>query len=164
MIEIRSRRFLDLQRPRQRDVAVQMPLVKLVKYDRADTAQFLVGEHLPQQHAFGDVADACRARGDIVEANLIADLLAKLHAAIFRHPRRQHSGRQSPRLQNDDLLAIGAAPAEPAIEQHLRHLRGFARTRRRGQDQPPLLRQRRQQTAPVIPRLAGCARSLRKRV
>ena len=42
-------RLLNLQRTRERDVAVEMALVKLVEHDRRDAAQRRIERHLPQQ-------------------------------------------------------------------------------------------------------------------
>ncbi len=49
--------FLQIQRARQRDVAVKMPLVKFVEDQNGDAVQFRVVNHLPQQNAFGDETD-----------------------------------------------------------------------------------------------------------
>ena len=104
-------------------------------------AQIGIGKHLPQQNALGDEADARLRGGDLVEPDLVADFVAEPHAALLRHARREHPRRQPARLQHDDLAFL----REAVIEQNLRHLRRFARARRRLQDQPRLAFQRLQE-------------------
>src|SRR5712671_6511126 len=95
--------LLQIQRPRQRDVAVKMPLVKLVEDQRRDAAQFRVVNHLPQQDAFRDKTDFGFGRRDVLEADLIADFLPKLHAEFLRNSRREQASGEPARLQDDDL-------------------------------------------------------------
>ena len=94
---------LELQRPRQADVAVQVPLVKLVEDDRAHPAQPGVERHLPQQNALGDEADARRRRHARFEPDLVADRLPQRRADLLGHALRQQAGREPPRLQDDHL-------------------------------------------------------------
>ena len=116
--EIGPRRLLDLQSAGQGDVAVEMPFVKFVEDDRADTLQVVISQHLAQQHAFGHVTDPRGGRGDVVQPHLIAHLAAESHVSRLRDPRREHSRWQPARLQ-DRHLAIAQ---QTAVEQHLRHL------------------------------------------
>ena len=129
--KIGPRRFLDLQRAGQRDVAVEMPFVKFVEDDRADAVQVRISQHLAQQHAFGDITDPRGGGDDIVEPHLVADLAAEFHVSTLRDPRRKHTRWQPARLQ-DHHLAIAQ---QTAVEQHLRHLGRFARAGRRSENQ-----------------------------
>ncbi|HEV8723526.1 MAG TPA: hypothetical protein VGW77_23145 [Candidatus Binatia bacterium] len=121
--EIGPRRFLDLQSTRQRDVPVEMPFVKFVEYDRVDTFQVGISQHLAQQHAFGHVTNTRGRRGDIVQPHLIAHLATKFYLSSLRDPRREHSRRQAARLQDRHL----AVAQQSAVEQHLWHLGRMAR-------------------------------------
>ena len=118
----------------KRDVAVEMPFVKFVEDDGADTLQVGISQHPAQQHAFGHVTDARGGRGDVVEPHLIADLAAKLNVASLRDPRREHARGQPARLQDRHL----AVAQQTAVKQHLRHLGRFARAGGRGENQPLL--------------------------
>ncbi len=119
--------LLQLERAGERDVAVEMALVELVEEDRADAGQRGIGEHLAEQHAFGDEADAGARGDDLIEPNLVADFLARAsrRAPAPRGPRAcawpagAVAGRRSRRLR------------EAVVEQDLRDLRGFARAGRR---------------------------------
>ena len=51
-------RLLQLQRARERDVAVEMALVKFVEKDRRHVAQFRILDQLPQQNSFRDETNA----------------------------------------------------------------------------------------------------------
>ncbi len=111
-----------------------MALVKFVKDQRADAAQIRIDQHLPQEHAFGDVTDPCRGRDNIIQPHPVPDVAAKFHAARLRDPGRQHPGRQPARLQNDDL----AIAQKSTVEQHLRHLGRFSRAGWRSENQASL--------------------------
>ena len=126
--------LLQVQRPGQRDVAVEMALVELVEDQRGDPGQSPVLDHLPQQHAFGDEADAGLRAGDVLETDLVADLAAELGVPLPGDARGQQARGQPARLQDDDL----PASRQPVLQQHLRHLGGFAGTGRRRDDQPPV--------------------------
>jgi hypothetical protein len=117
----------------QRDVAVKMAFVKFVEDEDRNTAQHWVVNHLPEQNTFRYKPDFRLGRRDIFEADLVADLVSELDAEFLRHTRREQPCGQPARLENHDLPI-----AEQSMsEQHLRDLRGFAGTGRRGQDQPP---------------------------
>ena len=98
--QIGPRRFLDLQSAGQGDVPVEMPFVKFVEDDRADTPQVGIGQHPAQQHAFGDVTDARGGRANVVQPHLIAHLAAKFAVSSLRDPGREHSRGQAARLQD----------------------------------------------------------------
>jgi hypothetical protein len=114
-----TRFFLELESAGQRDVAVEVPFVKLIEQDRAHTVQLGIGEHPAQQHAFGHVADARVGGGDVVEPHLIAHLSAESCVSRPRDPGCEHACRQPARLQDRHLTIL----QQSAVEQHLRHLR-----------------------------------------
>ena len=51
--QVRPVQFLLIERAGERDVAIQMPLVKLIEQQRRDAAHIRIVNHLPQQHALG---------------------------------------------------------------------------------------------------------------
>ena len=73
--------------------------------------------------------------GDIVEANLVADFLAEPHAALVGDARGEHARGEAAWLEHHDL----AIAQQAVVEQHLRHLRGFARAGGRLQDHARVL-------------------------
>ena len=72
----------ELQRARQSDVAVKMPLVKFIEKNRGNSAQLRILEQLAEQNAFGYEANPRLRRGNFFETDLVADLVAKLTAAL----------------------------------------------------------------------------------
>ena len=92
--------LLQIQRAGQRDVAVKMPLVKFIEDEGGNAAQLRVVNHLPQQHAFGDEADFRFRRRDVLEADLVADFVAKFDAEFLRHARGEQARGQPARLEN----------------------------------------------------------------
>ena len=135
--QIGARGLLNLQRPRQGNVAVEMALVEFVEDQRIDAFQLGVGQHLAQENPLGNVADPRGRRSDIVQAHPITHFTAELDAARLRHPGGQQAGRQAARLQHRHL----AGAEQTAVEEHLRHLRRLARAGGRGQHQPFVRRQ-----------------------
>ena len=126
--------LLQIERARQRDVAVKMAFVKFVEDEDRNAAQLRIVNHLPEQNAFRYKTNFRLRRRDIFEADLVADFVAKLDAEFLRHARREQPRGQPARLENHDLPVA----EQPVPEQHLRDLRGFAGTGRRGQNQPPV--------------------------
>ena len=107
--------------------------MKFVEEDRTDVPQFRVAEHLAQEHALGNELDARVAAGLIVEADRVSDLAPQRHAPLPRHAGGEHPRGQAARLEDHDALAVRE---QPAVEKHLRHLRGLSRTGGRLEDQP----------------------------
>ena len=130
--KVGPRGFLDLQGAGEGDVAVEMAFVELVEEDRRDAGQHGVGEHLAQEDALGDVFDARAGAGNVVEADAVADLRAERRVAFARHAGGEHAGRQAAGLEGDNLPIA----EQPGIQEHLRHLRRFARAGGRLQDEP----------------------------
>ena len=87
--------------------------------------------------------------GALVEADLVADLVAEAGAALAGHPRRRQACREPPRLEHDDLAAAG----QPGVEQRARDPGGLAGARRRHQHRGAVRR------APPRPARPGPRRS-----
>ena len=130
--------LLQIERAGERDVAIEVPLVKLVEDDHADAAEAGIGEHLAQEHALGHEANARPGGADAVEPNLVPDFLAEPRLSLKGDARREHPRRQPPRLEDDDLASAGKA----VIEEHLRNLRRFSGAGRGLEDEPGVLSQR----------------------
>ena len=131
--QVRTDGSLQLQRPGEADVAVQVPFVKLVEHQRADSAQRRVERHLPQENAFRDIPDLRGLRHAGFEPDLVADRRAKRRAHLFGHAFGQQARRQPPRLQHYHLARI----QKSMTEQDLRQLCRLAGTRRGSHDEPP---------------------------
>ncbi len=112
------------------EVGIERAFVKFVEQHGGDAGQFGIVEDLPRENALGDDLDPRRARNLRAEADAVADGLAGALAERPRHPFGAGAGRDPPRLQHDDLLAV-----QPGrIEQRQRHPRGLAGAGRRHQD------------------------------
>ena len=136
--QVGPRGFLELQRLREGDIAVDVALVEFVEQDRGHARQIGLRQHLAQEDAFGLEMDARFGAADGLEADLVADLAAEFHAALFGHALGQQTRREAPGLEDDRLARVQRA----LVEQHLRHLGGLARTGGRGQDDAPRALQR----------------------
>ena len=112
-----------------------MSFVKFVEDQDRDSRQLRVINHLPQQEAFGHEANFRFRAGHVLEANLVTDFTTELHPEFFRHASGEQASGQSPGLKDHDLPLL----QEAVLEQHLRHLCGFARAGRCGQNQSPVL-------------------------
>ena len=116
---------MDLQRSGQTDVPEQVPFVKLVENQRADSLQPRIKRHLPQQDAFRHEPDF-RALGDTrIEPNLVAYQIAQRPARFLCYPPGEHARGQASRLQHHDLPVL----QKPMLEQHLGNLGRLAGTR-----------------------------------
>ncbi len=91
--QVGPRRFLDLQRAGEGDVAVEVAFVEFVEEDGGDAGQRGVAEHLAQEDALGDVLDAGAGAGDVVEADAVADLLRRATCRVRARRGRRASGR-----------------------------------------------------------------------
>jgi len=107
--------------------------VKLVEDEGRDAAQLRLVDHLAQEQAFGNEADARVGAGGVFEPNLVADLAAERSLSFPGNTRGQESRREPARLQDYDLPVAQKA----AVEQHLRNLGGLPRTRGGGDNEPP---------------------------
>ena len=120
--EIGPCRLLQIQRPCQADVAMQVPLVELVEDNRRDAPQFGIGEHLAEQNSLGDKQEPRVAGRNIIEADLVADLAAEFHSPLAGDPRREHPRGQPPGLE-DHTTTI---PQHATVEEDLGNLCRFA--------------------------------------
>ena len=136
--QVGPRGFLELEGLGEGDVAVDVALVEFVEQDCGDAGQVRLRKHLAQKDAFGLELDARGGAADGLEADLVADFAAELDAAFLGDALGQQARGEAAGLEHDGLA--GAQRAQ--VDQHLRHLRGFARTGRRGQDDPPRAFQR----------------------
>ena len=82
--QVRAKRFLNVQRSGQGDVAVKVPFVKFVEDDGLNAAQGRVLDQLPEQDALGLELDAGGVAHAIFKSDLVADLAAEFHAEFVR--------------------------------------------------------------------------------
>src|SRR5262249_34531104 len=114
---------LQIAQQRQREIAVEVPLVKLVEEDGADSGQLGRGDHPSQQDRLGDVAEARRRTADVLEPDLPTDGGAGRFPELLGDGPRRQSRRQPPRLEDDDLAGERA-------EERWRKRGRLARSRR----------------------------------
>ena len=76
----------DFAQQRQRQVAIQVALVKFVEDDGADRFEKRVGQELPGQDALGEEPQAGLGREPSFEADLVADLVAEGPALFLGDP------------------------------------------------------------------------------
>ena len=128
--KVRTKRAADLERKREREVALQRTLVELVEHDEPDAAKLGVGEKPLREQALGDDLQPC-GRGYLpLEPHLVAHRLADCLAAAARDVRRAVPRGEPARLQHDDAPA-----AKPRlVEERGRHARRLAAAGRRRQD------------------------------
>jgi hypothetical protein len=131
--------FLLIQRLGERDVAVKVPLVKFVEQNCRHAAQLRVVNHLPQQNAFSYETNFGLRRSHVLKPDLVTDFLAEFHAQLGCDARGEQTRGEPAWLQNDHLARV----EQSVLEQHLWHLRGFAGAGGRGQDEPLVFAQAR---------------------
>ena len=90
--------------------------MELVEDHRADALELGIGRHLPQQQGFGDELDASLGGLGPLEADLVTNLTAKSAPTLLRDAPRQQTGRDTARLQHDDL-----ALDQAKVQEHLRN-------------------------------------------
>ncbi len=129
--EIGSLCFLQLQRAREGDVAVEMAFVEFVEENRRDAAQLRILQQLAEENSLSHETDARLFGGDFFETDLVTDLVAEPSATFESDALGEQPRGEAARLQDDDF----ALAEQSAIEQDLRNLRRFAGTSRRLQDQ-----------------------------
>jgi len=80
---------------RERDVALEMPLVELVEEHRRESAKLRIGEHAPREHAFGHETNARACARRIFEAHGVPDGLADaLTELLGDAPRARRAARR----------------------------------------------------------------------
>ena len=117
--------LLKLLHESQRHVAEQIALVEFVEDDDADVGQGAVVLEPAEQYALGHEANPRSQAGLIIEADLIAHLVAELCICVPQATRAAtvQGGRDAARLQNDNFFIT----CQAGIEEHLGDLRRFAR-------------------------------------
>ncbi len=101
-----------VERTREGDVPIEMALVKFVEEQHGDAGERRIIDHLAEQDPFGDKANPCFPRGDILEANLITNLATELDAEFLCHAGGKQAGGEPAGLQDDGLATI----EEPALQ------------------------------------------------
>jgi len=102
-LQIRPRPAQKLQHERQRDVALQVPLVELVEHHGGDAAQQRIGQESPRQHTLGDESQAGAGAGDVLEPHLVAGRLPGSFAQFLRDPPGSGARGQPARLEHHHL-------------------------------------------------------------
>ena len=74
--------LLEVQRPRQGDVAIEVAFVELIENERRNTFESRVLNHLPQEHALSNKANARLRAADILKADLVSHFLTEIHFAF----------------------------------------------------------------------------------
>ena len=103
--QVRAHGLADLPQQGQRQVAIQVALVKLVEDDGTDIFQKRVGQELPSQNAFGQEAQIGLPRKAAFEANLEADFVSEDPALFLGDSARRWP---APRL----ALAAARSPMD----------------------------------------------------
>jgi hypothetical protein len=129
--EVGPMRLLQAASERQRHVGVQVAFVEFIEHHRADTLEFGVRGHLPEQQGLGHELDARLGRLDALEADLVAHLAAETHVALLRDARSEQTGGDPAGLQDDDLALY-----QVQVQEHLRDARRLTRARGRAEHQP----------------------------
>ncbi|MHC2191482.1 hypothetical protein ACVJF1_004115 [Bradyrhizobium diazoefficiens] len=120
--QILAQAGLRVTRQRKAHVGVERTLVKFVEQDGGNAGELGIVHDLAGEDAFGHDLDARRARYFRAETDAVADGLTCPLAERFGHAIGAGARRDAPRLQHDDLLALGPG----RIEQRQRHARGLA--------------------------------------
>jgi hypothetical protein len=110
-----------LERASQRDVAIEVALVKFIEENHGNAAQLRILNELSQENSFGHEADASAIRRDVFETNLVAYFFTEPTVTLGSDSRSEKAGREPAWLQNYNLPDA----QQSMIEQNLRHLRGF---------------------------------------
>jgi hypothetical protein len=94
-----------LQRQRESDIGVEIPLVELIEDHEADAVERRIVLQHPSEHAFGHDLDA-RPRPDArVEPNAVAHGLSDALAEQSGHVGGSRTCCETPRLEHHDLRA-----------------------------------------------------------
>ncbi len=132
-------RLADLAEEGQGEVGVQAPLVELVEHDRADAFEEGVGDELAVEDALGHHAEAGPGPVPLLEADVVADLLAERPAVLVGDPPRHGPRGDPPRLEQDQRGVVVGEQA--GADDRRRDAGRLARPRGRDQDQGPALPQ-----------------------
>ncbi len=133
--QFRSSRGLKPAQERQREIALQMPLMKFIQDDGTHAVEMRIGQQAASQHALGQEPKPRARAAHVFESHLVAGGFAELLAQFAGDAPRRHTRGQSPRLQHQNLAAR-------VRQQRGRDSRGLARSGRRFDHQTGMARQR----------------------
>ena len=85
----------------QRDIAEQIPFMKLIEQNHADITQRAIVLQPAQQDSLRDKTDARAKAGMILEPNLISDFLSELDFTLPGHASRDSARSHTAGLQDD---------------------------------------------------------------
>ena len=88
---------------RDREIGLQMALMKLVQHHRIHACQQWIGDQTACENAFGDKSKPGFGARDLFEANLIADRFSQLLTQFLCHAASRQSRGQPARLQHQYL-------------------------------------------------------------
>ena len=120
--QIPPARSLQTAQQRQRQIALEVPLVEFVEHHAADALQIGIREQAAREHAFGKESQARVRAGDLFEAHLVADRVTQRLAPLRRHVSRRQTGRHTARLEHQHLAIVER-------QQRGWNARGFPRAR-----------------------------------
>ena len=123
----------------EQKVDIEAAFVRFIDDDRVVLPQQRIGLGFGKQDAVGHQLDLRAARNLLVEADLVADILAKWRAEFFSDSPRDTGGRQAARLGVTDQ----AAHAASSRDAQLGKLGGFARAGLTADDDHRMRRDRR---------------------
>jgi hypothetical protein len=129
-LEVRPFLFLQIESASEGDVAVEMALVEFIEDECGDAGKLWVVNDLAEKDAFSNESDAGLRAGDVFETDLVAHFAPEFGFAFEGDASREQASGEPARLQNDNL----AIAKQTVVEEHLRHLSGFAGAGRRGDD------------------------------
>ncbi len=96
---------------RERQIGVEMALMKFVEHHDADAAQLRIRQKPARQNPFGEKSQTRARTADIFEPNLIADGIANAFAQFARHSPRRHARSQTPGFQHQHFARSKASSA-----------------------------------------------------
>jgi hypothetical protein len=113
----------DLLEEAKENVGGERALVSLVQNDDGVAIERRIGHGLAQQHTVSHVGEHGALRGGVVEAHVVAALLAQSDVHLVSDTLRNGHGGNTARLRARHALAT----AHRGVEQELRNLSRFAR-------------------------------------
>jgi hypothetical protein len=101
--QVGAGRALEPPQKRERQIAFEMALVKLVEDHTGDSVETRVGEEAAGEDALRQKAEARAGSGDLLETDLIADGLAGALSALGGDEAGGQSGGEASRLEDEDV-------------------------------------------------------------
>ena len=121
--QVLAPRPLQFKQQSQRQITLQVPLMKLIEHHRRNAAQIAVTRQPPIQHPFGEITKPGFRAGEVFKAHLIANAIAHALAALGGHAPRCQPCRQPSRLEHNHV----AVNAIHEVRGHARRLAGTGR-------------------------------------